>query len=708
MRRCLSLPVQALAALIAVHSAACGQQYIGFVYPAGAQQGTTVQIRLGGQRIDDPEGAIVSGTGVEARLLSYQRQLNVQEVAILREQLRILRKQARDRKKAKKELDATTQMIIDNIEQRMAAWENRPANRSVVNLAFVEVTVAPDAEPGPREIRLVTRMGATNPLPFYVSQYPESSRKPMKTCQVPVLGHEEAAERKRPPEEQEVRVSVPCVVNGQVAAGEVNHYRFEAKKGQRLVLRAYARDLIPYIADAVPGWFQAVMTLYDARGREVAYSDVYRFKPDPVIRYEAPEDGEYVVTISDALFRGREDFVYRISIAESPFVTSIFPLGGRVGDSPAVDISGWNLDGAKVLLPPADAGPGIHFVTAATKGRVSNRVPFALDTLPEVFEEEANNDRGRAQQTVLPVIVNGRVDEPGDWDVFQFEGRAGETVVAEVVARRLDSPLDSILKLTDADGNFLAVNDDHDDPGTGLNTHHADSYLSAELPSNGTYYVYVSDTTHKGGEEYGYRLRISPPQPDFELRVVPSSVAMRSKRWGGVSVYVIRRDGFDGSIQVRLKNPPEGFSSSTVTIKDGEEMVRLGMKTDLRETEGAVVLNVEGRAKIAGSEVAHLAVPADDCMQAFLWRHLVPADSLLACVFNPADKPEPQRVAPPVPPELIAAAKKAVEEAGTVQFSQRQVLGRLRQLDYLYENWMLTDDFYHEKVAECKVAEEEK
>ena len=245
----------------------------------------------------------------------------------------------------------------------------------------------------------------------------------MKTCQVPVLGHEEAAERKRPPEEQEVRVSVPCVVNGQVAAGEVNHYRFEAKKGQRLVLRAYARDLIPYIADAVPGWFQAVMTLYDARGREVAYSDVYRFKPDPVIRYEAPEDGEYVVTISDALFRGREDFVYRISIAESPFVTSIFPLGGRVGDSPAVDISGWNLDDAKVLLPPADAGPGIHFVTAATKGRVSNRVPFALDTLPEVFEEEANNDRGRAQQTVLPVIVNGRVDEPGDWDVFQFEGR---------------------------------------------------------------------------------------------------------------------------------------------------------------------------------------------------------------------------------------------------------------------------------------------
>jgi len=151
------------------------------------------------------------------------------------------------------------------------------------NLAFVEVIVAPDAKPGPREIRLVTRTGVTNPMPFYISQYSEVVRDPVETCPVPVLGHEEAAERKRPPEEQEVRVTVPCVVNGQVAAGEVNHYRFEAKKGQRLVIRAYARQLIPYIADAVPGWFQAVMTLYNARGREVAYSDVYRFKPDPEI-----------------------------------------------------------------------------------------------------------------------------------------------------------------------------------------------------------------------------------------------------------------------------------------------------------------------------------------------------------------------------------------------------------------------------------------
>ena len=35
-----------------------------------------------------------------------------------------------------------------------------------------------------------------------------------------------------------------------------------------------------------------------------------------------------------AIYRGREDFVYRITIGELPFVTSIFPLGGRAGEPP--------------------------------------------------------------------------------------------------------------------------------------------------------------------------------------------------------------------------------------------------------------------------------------------------------------------------------------------------------------------------------------
>ena len=44
--------VLGLVAWLATASAACGagpRPYIGYVYPAGGQQGTTFQVRLGGQ-----------------------------------------------------------------------------------------------------------------------------------------------------------------------------------------------------------------------------------------------------------------------------------------------------------------------------------------------------------------------------------------------------------------------------------------------------------------------------------------------------------------------------------------------------------------------------------------------------------------------------------------------------------------------------------
>jgi hypothetical protein len=41
--------------------------YIGFVYPAGGQQGTTFQIKLGGQGLDGVDQVFVTGAGVTAR-----------------------------------------------------------------------------------------------------------------------------------------------------------------------------------------------------------------------------------------------------------------------------------------------------------------------------------------------------------------------------------------------------------------------------------------------------------------------------------------------------------------------------------------------------------------------------------------------------------------------------------------------------------------
>jgi hypothetical protein len=238
-----------------------------------------------------------------------------------------------------------------------------------------------------------------------------------------------------------------------------------------------------------------------------------------------------------------------------------------------------------------------------------------------------------------------------------------------------------------------------------VNTHHADSYLLAKLPADGTYFVHLGDTTRNGGEEFAYRLRLSEALPDFALRVVPSSISLRSKSSAQVSVYAIRKDGFTGPIKLSFMNPPPGFSASPISISGTQEVVRLTVKTDLVETPEPVNLTVAGSAKIGDREVSHEAVPAEDRMQAFLWRHLVPATELKALVFNPSAQPPPQRVPRVHPPSAIQTNATAVASgpaSGKPKFTKQQIAGRLRELKLLFEEGLLTDDFYDQKVAECE------
>lgn len=698
------LAATAVMALAAPKVKAQSRPYMGYVYPAGGQQGATFAVKIGGQSLDNVTGVIVTGGGVSAKVDRCFSRIGPQEITLLRDQLRELKAA----QKAAKAPDPATDDLIARIEKRIGEYCQRPASAALSGLVFLDFTIAKDATPGKRELRLVTHQGVSNPLAFHVGQLPEMTRKPMLTAEFQVLGKEQLALRKRPIEEELVNVTPPCTLNGQIASGEVNRYRFTARKGQRLVISALARQLIPFIADAVPGWFQPVLALYDSKGKEVAYQDDFRFKPDPVVLFEVPQDGEYTAAISDAIHRGREDFVYRITIGEQPYLTSVFPLGGHVGETHQLKMQGWNLEGAALKQPAKNAGAGVQSVAAIVTGVVSNAVPFALDSLPETFDKEPNDSSSAAQKVTLPVIVNGRIDKKGDWDVFEFQGKAGQDLVAEVQARRLESPMDPVLKITGPDGKMLAFNDDYEDAGNGVNTHHADSYATLKLPTDGAYRVHISDTVRGGGEEYGYRLRISAARPDFALRTVPSSITLRAKSGGGsISVYVQRKDGCTAPITIALKNPPAGVTCKPVTLTGTQSVARLAIKCDLPSSTPPFDLIVTGSTAQAPNQAAlqHDAVPCEDRMQAFLWRHLVPAPDLKAVVFDPDNKPAPKRVMPPATPADIEEAKKKLVGT-TAKFTKSQVTGRLRQIEGLYVEGLLTDAFTSKRVAECAAHEE--
>jgi hypothetical protein len=631
------------ATVIAAGSRARRGPTIGYVYPAGGRQGTTFEVSLAGRFLDGVTDVIVSGEGVEAAPVEHVKPLNGKQLNLLRDRLKELQEKVKPAKKGKGKAGKETETAsepnegtdLETIEKEMAEIKEKlanPKNRNRNNPQLSEdvvlrVKVAADAEPGEREVRLKAAQGLSNPVTFFVGQLPEYSEK----------------EPKKKTEDTEVLSDLPLVINGQIMPGDVDRFRLKLNKGTRLVTSTSARQLTPYLADAVPGWFQATLALYDADGEELAYDDDYRFNPDPVLFYEIPKDGEYLLEIKDAIYRGREDFVYRITVGEMPFVTSIFPLGEKLGAKTTVEMKGWNLPTNELVVDANGKEQGILPISLRNKEMISNRIPFAVDTLPECLEKEGNNNHTDAQKITLPVIVNGRIDKPGDCDVFGFQGNAGDKVVAEVYARRLNSPLDSVLKLTNSNGKQLAFNDDHEDKGAGLTTHHADSLLSTTLPADGFYYIHIGDAQTKGGEAYGYRLRISRPLPDFELRVVPSSINVRAGASAPITVYALRKDGFTGDITVTLKDAPKGFALSGNRVPAGKDQVNLALRVPGGPIKKALTLNLEGRAEIQGREVVRPAVPADDMEQAFIYHHLVPAKELKVAVIGRAKPRTPMK-----------------------------------------------------------------
>ncbi len=653
------------------------EPHIGYLYPAGGQQGSVFRITAGGQYLRGTADVYVTGEGVQATVIEYIRPIRPGELGNIGRHLGELMKKARARESGQgagpapraaakqpeleplpdhpllRDLDKKSLQELLDLRALLLNPKRQP-NAQIAETVLLEVSIDADAAPGDRELRLATGAALTNPAAFQVGGLPETQeREPNDPGPL--------ANLRKPPV-----LDVPVLLNGQIMPGDVDRFRFRAEQGQRLVIDTRARQLVPYLADAVPGWFQATVALYDANGREVAFADDYRFDPDPVLFYEVPQTGEYELEIRDSIYRGREDFVYRIAVGELPFITRVFPLGGRVGAETIASIDGWNLPANQLALDTQPGGAGIRQTALREGAWTSNAVTYAVDDLPESDEAEPNDTAQDAQPVNLPLVVNGRIAQPGDVDVFRFQGRTGDEVVAEVLGRTLCSPLDSLVRLTDAAGQVLAWNDDHmqrDDgylhTGPGLLTHHADSYVSARLPEDGVYHVQVSDSQDHGSDAYAYRLRITPPRPDFALHVTPSSVNVRSGRDAAVWVHALRMDGFDGAIDLSLKGAPAGFSLGGGRLPAGRDSIRVTLRAPRAWIRRPFPLEVEGRAQIGDQTVTRPAAPAEDMMQAFLYRHLAPSQQFMVKVLGAG------RFAPVI--ELADAGPVQIPAGGTAQ-----------------------------------------
>ena len=567
-------------------SAQAPQGHIAHIFPAGGQTGQTVEITVGGDDLDSAKGVRITGEGVTGEVLKTDKKTKTVTVA---------------------------------------------------------VTIAPDASPGQRDLRLQTAGGVTNRSRLIVGRLREIVEKEPNS---------DSDKGQSPPAQSlppQSLPALPVVVNGQITKADKDAFRFSAKAGETIVCRVQAQQLLPFIADAVPGWFQPVAALRDAEGNRLAYVDDFRFHPDPVLIHEVERDGEYVVEIRDSIYRGRADFVYRLSIGALPYVTHIYPLGARRETTAKVDLFGANLPARELKLELAGEGPRLRQVGCLGEAIPSNALPLAVGHTPEAQESEPNNSIGEANPVEAPVTINGRISRPGDVDHFVFRVEARQTLIIDVGARRLDSPLDSIVTLFGAAGKQLAQNDDTQDNSMPLITHHADSQLVRTFRSAGECTVRIADVQGKGGQEFAYRLTLSPPRPDFQLRATPDNPRMGQGATTVLTVHALRRDGFAGPIDLSVEDLPDGFTASGTVIPPGENEVFVTLTAPGDAPLGTHMPTILGTATIGDRTVTRHALPAEDVMQAFIYHHLLPTEEFLLTVVEPG----PLKLIPVMPDGYI-------------------------------------------------------
>jgi hypothetical protein len=100
---------------------------------------------------------------------------------------------------------------------------------------------------------------------------------------------------------------LPVAFNGVISKdGDIDWFRFKAKKGQTFDVNCYARRIRSPL--------DPVLTINNKDGAQLAANDDSG-GPDSYLRWTAPEDGEFTLSVFDHLRRGSVDSVYRVEVA---------------------------------------------------------------------------------------------------------------------------------------------------------------------------------------------------------------------------------------------------------------------------------------------------------------------------------------------------------------------------------------------------------
>lgn len=553
---------------------------MGYIYPAGGQQGTTVEVEIGGLNLNDAGNVLVSGTGVKATLVKSDeesKEAGNQKVKLKRKQTKLD--------------DQSSPQLADRIK--------------------VKITIDKNATPGFRDLRLQSAKSISNKLNFEIGQYPNVLEINKSTNQHPTVVSQ-----------------LPSTLCGQILPGENDYFSFKAEKGITLVASVKARALIPYIADAVPGWFQSVIQIRNSKGKEIAYNDDFRNSPDAVIITKIPETDTYTLVIHDAIYRGREDFTYRIDLGEIPFLEYIYPVAGKINQKTSIHLVGANLAKNVILFKPKSEGKTV--LTAIGKnGFASNPVPYVV--LPGNKNYMYNSQKTNELQT--GTVIFDSLSSQVHSKSYQITAEQNENIVVEVNARKLGSSLDARLRLYDQKGKLLAESDDVEDNMQGLMTFHADPILQYKTKSQGTFRLEMEDVLANYGKDYFFLLERKNNIPTYEVFVTPANITIPKGGTGTFTLDITTKEKVVPALQFLLKGLPAGCKVSNLRTLQGMKSFEVSVTAPDNAKEEKCDLKMVAELKYGSKDRDNsyqTAVPADNMMQAFYYMHHIPAAGFVA------------------------------------------------------------------------------
>ncbi|HYV33109.1 MAG TPA: hypothetical protein VEO53_18620, partial [Candidatus Binatia bacterium] len=323
------------------------------------------------------------------------------------------------------------------------------------------VTIASNTPPGVYETRFVGRYGISNPRAFVVGSLPEFIFPPTNT----VIS-------------SAIALPLDAAINSRVPPNAVVWFKCSARKSQRL--------LVECLAGSIDSRMDPALILTDAAGRELE-----RNRTGGLLDFSPPADGTYFLKVSDILYRGGDDYFYRLTVSTGPRIDFVMPPAGLPGTKSNYTLYGRNLPAGKPAkglgidgkpleqlsveisfpsvpatsqsatdssssgpprktspgwvptpaLPAAAVVDGFEYRLSTPKG-LSNPVLLGFATAPVVLEQEPNNKPSQAQKIAPPCEVAGQFYPAGEQDWFVFDAKKGEVFWIEIFSQRLGLPTD--------------------------------------------------------------------------------------------------------------------------------------------------------------------------------------------------------------------------------------------------------------------------